>query len=34
VVASTLTEAFGYSGLALTARELGTGLIIEAGLKR
>jgi exopolyphosphatase/pppGpp-phosphohydrolase len=34
VVAATLTEAFGYSALELTARELGTGLIIEAGLKR
>jgi exopolyphosphatase/pppGpp-phosphohydrolase len=33
VVAATLTEAFGYSEFALTARELGTGLIIEAGLR-
>jgi exopolyphosphatase/pppGpp-phosphohydrolase len=33
VVAATLTEAFGYSALELTARELGTGLIIEAGLR-
>jgi hypothetical protein len=34
VVAATLAEAFGYSALELTARELGTGLIIEAGLRR
>jgi exopolyphosphatase/pppGpp-phosphohydrolase len=34
VVAATLTEEFGYSDLELTARELGAGLIIEAGLKR
>lgn len=33
VVAAVLTEAFGYAGLELTERELGTGLIIEAGLK-
>jgi exopolyphosphatase/pppGpp-phosphohydrolase len=33
VVAVTLAEAFGYSQLELTARELGVGLIIEAGLK-
>jgi exopolyphosphatase/pppGpp-phosphohydrolase len=33
VVAVTLTEAFGYSALELTARELGAGLIIEAGLR-
>ena len=33
VVAATLTEAFGYSALELTARELGAGLIIEAGLR-
>ena len=33
VVAATLTEAFGYSQMLLTERELGTGLIIEAGLK-
>jgi hypothetical protein len=33
VVAVTLAEAFGYPELLLTARELGTGLIIEAGLK-
>ena len=30
VVAVSLVEAFGYSGLELTQRELGTGLIIEA----
>jgi exopolyphosphatase/guanosine-5'-triphosphate,3'-diphosphate pyrophosphatase len=34
VAAATLTEAFGYSELVLTARELGSGLIIEAGLAR
>jgi exopolyphosphatase/pppGpp-phosphohydrolase len=34
VAAAFLTEAFGYTELALTERELGTGLIIEAGLKR
>jgi exopolyphosphatase/guanosine-5'-triphosphate,3'-diphosphate pyrophosphatase len=34
VVAATLTEAFGYSALELTARELGSGLIIEAGIAR
>jgi exopolyphosphatase/pppGpp-phosphohydrolase len=34
VVAAVLTEAFGYSRLELTGRELGTGLIIEAGLKK
>ena len=33
VVAVTLGEAFGYPELLLTARELGTGLIIEAGMK-
>jgi exopolyphosphatase / guanosine-5'-triphosphate,3'-diphosphate pyrophosphatase len=32
VVAATLAESFGYDGIELTARELGTGLIIEAGL--
>ncbi|MCA1561867.1 MAG: hypothetical protein LC804_16910 [Acidobacteria bacterium] len=32
VVAAFLTEEFGYSRLELTERELGTGLIIEAGL--
>jgi exopolyphosphatase/pppGpp-phosphohydrolase len=30
VVAAALTEAFGYSRIELTERELGTGLIIEA----
>jgi exopolyphosphatase/pppGpp-phosphohydrolase len=34
VAAATLTEAFGYAELELTARELGAGLIIEAGLKK
>jgi exopolyphosphatase/pppGpp-phosphohydrolase len=34
VAAVLFTEAFGYSRLELTARELGTGLIIEAGLKK
>lgn len=34
VVAASLTEEFGYSQLELTERELGTGLIIEAGTKR
>lgn len=33
VVAAFLTEAFGYSRLELTERELGAGLIIEAGMK-
>lgn len=33
VVAVSLTEAFGYSQLELTERELGSGLIIAAGLK-
>jgi exopolyphosphatase/pppGpp-phosphohydrolase len=32
--AAYLTEAFGYSRLELTERELGTGLIIEAGIKK
>lgn len=32
VVAATLAERFGYDGIELTARELGTGLIIEAGM--
>lgn len=32
VAAATLTEAFGYSQLELTERELGVGLIIEASL--
>ena len=31
VVAALVTEAFGYSQLTLTRRELGAGLIIEAG---
>jgi exopolyphosphatase/pppGpp-phosphohydrolase len=34
VVAAVLTEAFGYPALELTDRELGVGLIIEAGLGR
>ena len=34
VVAAVLTEAFGYSQIELTGRQLGTGLIIEAGLRR
>jgi exopolyphosphatase/pppGpp-phosphohydrolase len=34
VVAAVVTEAFGYSALELTSRELGAGLIIEAGLKQ
>jgi exopolyphosphatase/pppGpp-phosphohydrolase len=34
VVAVTLLEAFGYSQIELTDRELGTGLIIEAGMKK
>jgi exopolyphosphatase/pppGpp-phosphohydrolase len=34
VVAASLTEEFGYSRLELTERELGTGLIIEAGSGR
>ena len=33
VVAATLTEDFGYSQRVLTERELGVGLIIEAGLR-
>jgi len=33
VAAATLTEEFGYSDLVLTSRELGSGLIIEAGMK-
>ena len=33
VAAVTLTEQFGYSRLELTERELGAGLIIEAGMK-
>lgn len=34
VVAVTLVEVFDYSGIELTARELGAGLIIEAGMRR
>ena len=34
VSAVFLTEVFGYSSLELTERELGSGLIIEAGLKK
>ena len=34
VVAAVLTEELGYSLLKLTERELGSGLIIEAGLKK
>ena len=34
VVAAVLTELFGYDRLELTARELGTGLIIEAVMKK
>jgi hypothetical protein len=34
VVAAFVTEAFGYSQFELTDRELGSGLIIEAGLKK
>jgi exopolyphosphatase/pppGpp-phosphohydrolase len=34
VAAVVLTEAFGYAALELTARELGAGLIIEAGTRR
>lgn len=34
VAAATLTEAFGYSEILLTERELGAGLIIEAGIKQ
>jgi hypothetical protein len=34
VVAAFLTDALGYSRLELTERELGSGLIIEAGLKK
>ncbi len=32
VAAVTLVEAFGYSQIEITERELGTGLIIEAGI--
>jgi hypothetical protein len=34
VVALWAMDAFGYPELQLTARELGTGVIIEAGLQR
>ena len=34
VAAVSLAEAFGYTELELTERELGSGLIIEAGLKK
>ena len=34
VAAAHLTEAFGYTRLELTERELGSGLIIEAGMKK
>jgi hypothetical protein len=34
VVAAFLTELFGYDRFELTARELGTGLIVEAGMKK
>ena len=34
VAAAYLTEAFGYTKLELTERELGSGLIIEAGMKK
>jgi exopolyphosphatase/pppGpp-phosphohydrolase len=34
VAAAYLTEAFGYTRLELTERELGAGLIIEAGVKK
>jgi exopolyphosphatase/pppGpp-phosphohydrolase len=34
VAAATLAEAFGYSEIRLTERELGSGLIIEAGIKQ
>lgn len=34
VVAVVLTEALGYSQIELTGRQLGAGLIIEAGLRR
>jgi hypothetical protein len=33
VVAAILTEELGYSRLELTETELGSGLIIEAGMK-
>ena len=34
VVAASFVEEFGYAGFELTTRELGTGLIIEAGLQQ
>jgi exopolyphosphatase/pppGpp-phosphohydrolase len=34
VVAAFVTELFGYDRFELTARELGTGLIVEAGMKK
>ena len=34
VVAATAMELYGYPQIALTARELGAGLIVEAGLAR
>ncbi len=34
VVAVTFMESFGYTQLSLTSRQLGAGLIIEAGLRR
>ena len=34
VVAVTMMETFGYSEMALTSRQLGAGLIIEAGMHR
>ena len=33
VAAATLAEVFGYSEILLTERELGAGLIVEAGMK-
>ncbi len=33
VVAALLVDTFGYAGIELTERELGTGLIIEAGMQ-
>jgi exopolyphosphatase/pppGpp-phosphohydrolase len=34
VVAATFAQEFGYASFELTARELGTGLIIEAGMQK
>jgi exopolyphosphatase/pppGpp-phosphohydrolase len=34
VVAVTMMEAFGYNEIQLTSRQLGAGLIIEAGMRR